>query len=162
MRGATNAIAAVRGMLCVLALLAAFAIQGGLVSASEWPTRTITLIAPFAAGGNLDIAARIFARELSKRLNTDVIVENKGGANGAIGMAFVAKANPDGYTLILTGSGPVVFNKMLLKSMAYDPDTEFTPIVLTTELLHVLATNPKLPINNLKELIEYANSKGGV
>jgi tripartite-type tricarboxylate transporter receptor subunit TctC len=142
-------------------LLAVIALQAVAVKAEGWPERTITIVAPYAAGGNVDVASRIFARELSKRLGKDVVVDNKPGANGAIGMTYVANAKPDGYTLIITGTGPLIFSKMIHKSMTYDPDTQFTPIIMTTELPHVLAANPKLPVNNVKELLAYAKQKDG-
>jgi tripartite-type tricarboxylate transporter receptor subunit TctC len=130
-------------------------------TAESWPAHSITLIVPYAAGGSMDVAARIYARELSPRLKQAVVIENRSGANGAIGMTFVAKAKPDGYTLVVGGSGPVTFNKMLHKTLPYDPDTEFTPIILTTETPNVLAVDPHLPINNLKELVGYARTKNG-
>jgi tripartite-type tricarboxylate transporter receptor subunit TctC len=129
------------------------------VRAADWPERPITIIVPYAAGGSMDVAARLYAKELAPRLGQPVVVEDRPGANGQIGMTYVAKAHPDGYTLVIGGSGPVTLNKLLRKSLSYDPDTQFSPIVLTTEVPQVLVVNPKLPVKNLDDLIKYAHSK---
>lgn len=154
----------VRG-IALLALVAGLAADCLLWSApalaDKWPTRAITLIVPYAAGGSMDVAARLNAEELSKRLGQPVVVENRPGGNGAVGMAYVAKSKPDGYTLVVGGSGPSVFNKMLYKTLSYDSDREFTPIVLTRQVPVVLAVDPSLPINNLRDLKAYAQSKNG-
>ncbi len=109
----------------------------------------------------MDVAARLYAQELSKRLGQSVVVENRAGANGAVGMTYVGKSKPDGYTLVVGGSGPSVFNKMLYKKLTYDSDSEFTPIVLTRQVPVVLAVDPALPINNLQDLKAYAQSQNG-
>ncbi len=146
-------------LLPALVLCACVGIGAHPAAAQSWPTHPITLVAPYPAGGNLDIAARLFAKELSLKLGQAVVVENKAGGGGAVASIYVANAKPDGYTLLLTGSGPAVFNKLMYKSISYDPDSEFTPIIATTNLAHVLVVNPKLPVRNLKELLEYAKRK---
>jgi tripartite-type tricarboxylate transporter receptor subunit TctC len=135
---------------------------GGTAShAQDWPTRPVTLIVPYAAGGSADVPARLFARELSSRLGQQVVVENKPGAGGAVGAAQAVRATPDGYTLLLVGTGPAVLNKFIQKSMSYDPDTQFAPVVLTTEIPHALIVNRTLPVNTLKEFIDYTSSRNG-
>jgi tripartite-type tricarboxylate transporter receptor subunit TctC len=119
------------------------------------------MVVPFPAGGNVDVAARLFAKELTDKLGQQVVVENKPGAGGGIGSAQVAKAAPDGYTLLLTATGPAVFNKLLYKSIPYDPDTEFTPIVITNDVPQVLVVDPKLPVRTLADLQAYAKQKPG-
>ncbi len=150
-----------RARLAGLALVIAFLLPSGLALAQSWPTRTVTIVVPYAAGGSMDSSARIYARELTTRLGQPVIIENRAGANGGIGMTYVAKAPPDGYTLVVTGSGPATLNKLLYKSLSYDPYTEFTAIVATTEVPNVLAASPRLPVQNVAELIEYARKKDG-
>ena len=117
--------------VCATALAAV--VCCGVASAEDWPTRPVTMVVPYAPGGNIDQAARVFGRELSEKLGQQFIVESKGGAGGAIGAAQVAKSKPDGYTLLVTANGPSVLNKMLYASLSYDPDTDFTPIALISE-----------------------------
>jgi len=127
--------------------------------AQSWPSRPVTMVVPYAAGGNVDIAARVFARELSSKLGQQVIIENKSGAGGIVGTVAVAKAKPDGHTLLLTASGPAALNKLLYRSIPYDTDTEFTPIVVTNDVPQVLVVDPKLPVRNLGELVAYAKQR---
>jgi tripartite-type tricarboxylate transporter receptor subunit TctC len=143
-----------------LALLVAL-LGAGSAGAQAWPARSVTLVVPFAAGGNVDIAARVFAREISAKLGQQVVIENKPGAGGGVASAQVAKAKPDGYTLLLTATGPAVFNKMLYKSIPYDPDNDFTPIVITNDVPQVLVVNPKSPIQSVKDLVALAREKKG-
>src|SRR4030088_2018598 len=95
------------------AALAAGLLCGAGAAAQEWPTRPVTMIVPYAPGGNIDQAARVFGRELSEKLGQQFIVERRGGAGGSLGAAQVAKSKPDAYTLLVTANGPSVLNKML-------------------------------------------------
>lgn len=131
------------------------------LAADAWPTRTITLVVPFAAGGNVDVPGRLIARELATRLGQEVVVENKTGAGGGIASAHVAKSKPDGYTLLLTATGPAVLNKLLYRSLPYDPDTEFTPIVITNDVPQVLVVSPTSTISSVRDLVDLAKSKKG-
>ena len=142
----------------------AAALAAGLVcwngaAAQDWPTRPVTMIVPYAPGGNIDQAARVFGRELSEKLGQQFIVESKGGAGGAIGATQVAKSKPDGYTLLVTANGPSVLNKMLYASLPYDPDTDFTPISLISDVPQVFIVNPKSPVVDLKGLVAFAKEK---
>src|SRR4029079_6039788 len=94
------------------------------------PTRPVTMIVPYAPGGNIDQAARPFSRELSEKLGQQFIIERQSGAGRSIGASQVAKSKPDGYTLLVTANGPSVLNKMLYASLPYDPDTDFTHITI--------------------------------
>jgi tripartite-type tricarboxylate transporter receptor subunit TctC len=105
--------------------------------------------------------ARILAAELTKELGQSVIVENKAGAGGNIGADFVARAKPDGYTLMFGTSGPLAINKPLYKSISYDPRTSFTPIIYVGYLPNVLVVRPDLGVSNVKELIALDKSKPG-
>jgi tripartite-type tricarboxylate transporter receptor subunit TctC len=149
-----------RRTVCATALIASLACCG-VAAAEDWPTRPVTMVVPYAPGGNIDQAARVFGRELSEKLGQQFIVESKGGAGGSLGAAFVAKSKPDGYTLLVTANGPAVLNKMLYASLPYDPDTDFTPISLISDVPQVFIVNPKSPVNDLKGLVALAKQKNG-
>ena len=149
-----------RWTACAAALAAGLVCCGG-ASAEDWPTRPVTMIVPYAPGGNIDQAARVFGRELSEKLGQQFIVESKGGAGGSIGAAQVAKSKPDGYTLLVTANGPSVLNKMLYASLPYDPDTDFTPISLISDVPQVFIVNPKSPVGDLKGLVALAKAEEG-
>ena len=119
------------------------------------------MVVPYAPGGNIDQAARVFGRELSEKLGQQFIVESKGGAGGSLGAAKVAKSKPDGYTLLVTANGPAVLNKMLYASLPYDPDTDFTPISLISDVPQAFIVNPKSPVNDLKGLVALGKQKNG-
>ena len=127
--------------------------------AQDWPTRPVTMVVPYAPGGNIDQAARVFGRELSEKLGQQFIIESKGGAGGSIGAVAVAKAKPDGYTLLVTANGPSVLNKMLYASLPYDPDTDFTPISLISDVPQVFIVNPNSPVKDLKDMVALAKQK---
>src|SRR5690242_13920854 len=152
-RMATN-----RWSVCAAALAAGL-LCNGVAAAEDWPTRPVTMIVPYAPGGNIDQAARLFARELSEKLGQQFIIESKGGAGGSIGATAVAKAKPDGYTLLVTANGPSVLNKMLYASLPYDPETDFTPIALISDVPQVFIVNPNSPVNDLKGLVALAKEK---
>jgi tripartite-type tricarboxylate transporter receptor subunit TctC len=146
-----------RATICAAALAASLVCGGA--SAQDWPTRPVTLLVPYAPGGNIDQAARVVGRELSEKLGQQFIVESKAGAGGSLGAAQVAKSKPDGYTLLVTANGPSVLNKMLYASLPYDPDTDFTPISLISDVPQVFIVNPKSEVSDLKGLIAQAKAK---
>jgi tripartite-type tricarboxylate transporter receptor subunit TctC len=131
------------------------------VLAQAWPSKTVTVVVPWPPGGPSDIAARPVAKSLGDALGQTFIVDNRGGAGGNIGTAAVTKAAPDGYTLLVTSSAPIVINPSLYKSMPYNPDKELTPITNLLRVPLVLAAHPSVPANNLKELIRYINAQQG-
>jgi tripartite-type tricarboxylate transporter receptor subunit TctC len=116
------------------------------------------MIVPFGAGGSIDIPARRLAAELSPKLGQQVVVENRSGANGNIGGAYVAKSNPDGYTLMFAPPGVLATNRFMYKNMPFDSDRAFAPIILLAKSPMVLAAHPKVPVGNLQELIAYAKA----
>lgn len=140
-------------MLIILASCAA--------AAQSWPSRPITMVVPYGAGGSVDIPARQLAAELTLKLAQQVIVENRSGANGNIGGAYVAKSNPDGYTLMFSPPGPLATNRFMYKNLPFDPDRAFAPIILLAKSPLVLAAHPKMPVSNLQELIAYAKANPG-
>jgi tripartite-type tricarboxylate transporter receptor subunit TctC len=147
---------------CALAaLLIALAALPAAAQAQSWPSRPITLIVPFGAGGSADIPARRLAADLTARLGQQVVVENRSGANGNIGGAYVAKANPDGYTLLFSPPGVLATNRFMYKNMPFDADRAFAPIILLAKSPLVIAANPKLPVKNLPELIAHAKANPG-
>jgi tripartite-type tricarboxylate transporter receptor subunit TctC len=149
-----------RHLAFVLAVIATGAVSAPS-AAQDYPTRTVTMIATFPAGGPTDGVARVLAQELSERLGQRVVVENRGGAGGMIGAAAVAKSAPDGYTLLLTSPGPLGYYRVLYKSLNYDPVKDFAPIALIGTIPQVIIVSPKLPVKTLKEFIAYAKANPG-
>jgi tripartite-type tricarboxylate transporter receptor subunit TctC len=151
-----------RSMLrtAVFALLVALALPFD-AGAQAWPTRPVTLIVPFPAGGNADVLARAVAAELSEKLGQSFVVENRTGAGGNIGGAAVAKAAPDGYTLMFGTPGPIATNKLMYKSLPYDPEKDLVPVVLVARSPLIIAAHPSFPAKDLKELIAYAKANPG-
>ncbi len=150
-----NLVSILRSGLCALALTLVFV---SAAFAQAWPSRPITFVVPYAAGGGLDFVARLIADDLTKRLNWTVVVENRGGANGTIGAAAVARAAPDGYTFMMNSSGPLVNAKLLSEGLSYNPDTDFTPIMKLVFSPIVLVTNKDMPAKTLKELVAYGKA----
>jgi tripartite-type tricarboxylate transporter receptor subunit TctC len=135
----------------VLALAALLFVTAGPATAQHYPTRTVSLIVPYPAGGSVDGVARIVAQSLAERLGQSVIVENRaGGAGGIVGANYVAKAAPDGYTLLLTASIHVI-TPFLAKSMPYDVVKDFTPISLVAAGPLIVSTAPNVPATNLRD-----------
>jgi tripartite-type tricarboxylate transporter receptor subunit TctC len=126
--------------------------------AETWPTRPVTMVVPFAAGGPMDSVARILQSNLSEALQQQVIVENIGGAGGMIGTARVAKSAPDGYQFVLGNVGTHAVIQSLYKSPLYNSTTDFTPVVLIADQPLVLVARKDLPANNLQEFIAYAKA----
>ena len=127
----------------------------------RYPTRPITLVVPFPPGGSADNSARAMADRLGRVLGQPVIVENKGGAGGTIGSTQVAKATPDGYTLILTSQTTHVINPTLSASLPYDAVDDFAPVTLIDRLANVLLVTPGLPVKNFTEFVKYVKDNPG-
>jgi tripartite-type tricarboxylate transporter receptor subunit TctC len=123
--------------------------------AQEWPTRTITLIVPFAPGGGIDASARLQALVLGEILGQTIVVENVGAAAGTIGSGRVAKAVPDGYTFLIGNSGTHAYSQALYKKRPYDSLADFETVGMVTESPRLLIARKGLPVNNLQELIAY-------
>jgi tripartite-type tricarboxylate transporter receptor subunit TctC len=138
----------------VLPLLAA-----STAFAQNYPSKTITLIAPFAPGGALDLIARTMAQKLQEELGQAVVVDNKPGAAGIIGTQYVAKAAPDGYTLLLGATTTHGINPSLYSKLPYDAVKDFAPISLIATIPHLLVVNPSMPASNLSEFVKYAKTK---
>jgi tripartite-type tricarboxylate transporter receptor subunit TctC len=128
--------------------------------AQGYPSRPITLICPLAAGSTTDILARVLAEGLSKTLGQNVIVDDRPGAGGTVAMRQVAKATPDGYTIVMGTNAALAINVGLYQDLGYDPVKDFAPILNIATSSNVLIVSNKSPVNSLKELIAYAREKG--
>jgi tripartite-type tricarboxylate transporter receptor subunit TctC len=149
-----------RTIAAIALLLASAGVLAGPASAESWPTRTVTMIVPFPAGGSADILARSAAQELTDQLGKTVIVDNRAGAGGNIGGAVVAKAKPDGYTILFTTPAPAAMNKLMYKNMPYDPETDLEPVVLLAKSPLIIVAKPG-GFSDLKEMIAYAKANPG-
>lgn len=129
--------------------------------ADEYPSRPIKLVAPFSAGSTGDLVARLISERMTAILKQPVIVENKAGAGGNIGSAAVAKSAPDGYTLLVTTSSPLVINPLIYKKMPFDVETELMPVGVVAYVPVILVSNPSFPAKNLNELIAYVRANPG-
>jgi len=130
-------------------------------AASSYPNRTIKVIVPYVAGGAADITARVICQKLSENLGQSVVVENQPGANGMIGTAMVAKAPPDGYTLVVAASGPIVIAPALYPQMTYDPMKDLAPVSNLTVFQYAVAVRQESPIKDMKDLINLAKANPG-
>ena len=142
----------------VAALVVVSALVSAEASAQQWPTRTVTMINPFVAGGPNDVPARLFAQRMGEILGQSVIVENVGGAGGMNGADRVAKAQPDGYTFLLGTVGTQAQNQTLYKKPSYDSTKDFASVGLFLEAPLVLVTRKDLPVNSMKEFVAYAKA----
>jgi tripartite-type tricarboxylate transporter receptor subunit TctC len=154
-----NAIpAAVGALAAVLTIVAT--VMAGAAAAPGYPSRPITLIVPFPAGGGVDAMARIIAERLTVALRQLVIVDNRGGAAGVIGTRAAAKAAPDGYTLVMSTSGTTSINPILYASPGYDPLKDFTPVGLVAATPIVVMAHPSFPAKTIGEMIALAKTSG--
>jgi putative tricarboxylic transport membrane protein len=140
--------------------LAAHCLAGGALAA-DYPGKAIKLVVPYAPGGGADSVARIVAKKVSENIGQAIVIENKGGAGSIVGTDIVAKAEPDGYTLLLGQSGPISINPAVYKSLPYDPVKDFAPVTMTTAYPYILVVNAELPAKSLQEFVALAKSKPG-
>src|SRR6202166_574737 len=150
MRKLLAACAATLGLLCFIPASAV---------AQDWPQKPIRMIVPFPAGGGTDVVARMVADHLSKRLTQPIYVENRGGANGGVGLQALKQSDPDGYTIAASSDTPLTVNPWLYKDLSYDPLKDFVPVASAVRLPGMLAANPALPANTIAELIALAKEK---
>jgi tripartite-type tricarboxylate transporter receptor subunit TctC len=152
MRKLVAAFAATLGLLCLTAAPSV---------AQDWPQKPIRMIVPFPAGGGTDVVARMAADHLSKLLNQPIFVENRGGANGAVGLQALKQSEPDGYTIAASSDTPMTVNPWLYKDLSYDPLKDFVPVATLVRLPGMLAANPAFPANNIAEFIKLAKENPG-
>ena len=152
---------AATGRAIALATLTATLLLGAAAHGQAWPDRPVKVVNPFAPGSASDIVARVLADKLSPRLGQPVIVENKPGANAIIGTELVARAQPDGYTLLAGGTTTHAGNAALFKSLPYDPVKDFAPVATIAKAITILVVHPSLPVNSVKDLIALAKAQPG-
>ena len=152
-------------MLCrrsLLASLSLIALAGSVAAQTpNWPSHPVKIVVPAPAGSSLDLIARLLADKLKDRWGQPVLVDNKPGAGGMLGMDLVAKAAPDGHTLGLGFNGPVAFAPFLYKKMPYDAGRDLVPVVMTSSQPNVLAINAALPVKTVKEFVAWAKAQDG-
>ena len=141
--------------------LAALFLFAPAAPADDYPRRAVTLVVPYAAGGGNDAMARIVADHMSKTLGQQIVIENRGGAGGTIATRAVAKAAPDGYTLVLGGTGTLAINPTLYANVGYDPRKDFAPVGLIATSALVLLVHPSVEAKSVKELIALARKEPG-
>ena len=149
-----------RRTIFIAAALAAVLAAGG-AAAQDYPNRPIRLVVAFAAGGTTDFVARQLAERAKASLGQNIVVENKPGANGAIGAEYVAKSEPDGYTLFFSTAGALAINPSMRSDLPYDPIKDFTPIVPVARNTVLFAVNPTLGVATAQEMIARAKEKPG-
>ena len=145
---------------CAYAALALLALPG-FADAADYPNRPITLVVAFTPGGPSDVLARIVGKQMEQLLGAAIIIENRPGAGGNIAAESVAKAAPDGYTLLMGNNSILATNETLYKKLPYNPQQDFAPIILIGTQANILVVNPSVPANSLKELIALAKAQPG-
>ena len=142
-------------------VLLGFTLLPGQPVAQDFPDRAITLMVPLAPGGGMDFIARTIGQKLSERLGKPVLIENRPGGGTVVATVALAKAPPDGYTLLLVPGSSLTSNATVYKSLPYDPRKDFVPIALPSQVAFTLVVNPSLPVHSIAELIKYAKEKPG-
>jgi len=144
----------------LVAALGLLAITAAPSTAQDWPNKqTIHMIVPFPAGGGTDVVARIVAKYLQERLHQTIVIENRGGANGQIGLTALKQSTPDGYTIEVTSDTPMTVNPWIYKKLPYDPLKDFIPVTSLIRLPSMLAVHPSVPARTIAEFIALAKSK---
>lgn len=148
-----------RRSLLRAALALVVAGSGAIAHAQGYPNRPVTVVVPFATGSASDVFTRVVLDHIATRGTFRFVVDNKPGAGGNVGTQHVAKATPDGYTLLMSSSGPLAANKTLVKTLGYDPEKDFEPIAMFAVVPNVIVVSTKLPVRTLPDLIAYAKMK---
>jgi len=146
---------------CALSALVAMAVTVSPVYAAEYPERNITVIVPFPPGGASDMTARLVAAKFAERVKQSVVIDNRAGANGALGAGALKQAPADGYTLLIGSIGVFAINPALFKDLRYDPQKDFDLLSVAVRTPNVLVANPGYPANSVRELIEQLNKNPG-
>ena len=144
-------------------LIAAAALPFGPAPAraADYPTRTIKMIVPYPAGGPTDIMGRVVADFMARDLKQSVVVDNRPGANGSVGADATAKADPDGYTMLMTAGSVLVQNPLVYKRLTYDPTRDFRMLSILTDVPVVMVVHPSVPVKTVKEFVDYAKANPG-
>jgi tripartite-type tricarboxylate transporter receptor subunit TctC len=139
---------------------AVLALSAAIARAEDWPAHPVRIIVPYGAGGITDVITRLLADRLAKRFGQPFVVDNRGGAGGAIGTEFAARAPKDGYSLYLAGGAPLTVVPQMQK-VAYDPDRDFAPVAMISKNPMALTVHPDLPVHSLRAFIDYARARPG-
>jgi tripartite-type tricarboxylate transporter receptor subunit TctC len=145
----------------ILAGLVALGALPAAAQAQAWPSRPVTVILPFSAGGGTDLLARALAQHLSETFGQQFVVDNRSGAGGNVGAAVVARAAPDGQTIIFGTPGPLANNKLIYRNLPFDPEQAFAPVVLIARSPLIVAAKTALPVRTIQELVAYAKANAG-
>ena len=148
-------------MRLAAALLLLFGLGAPASAQPSYPTRTITLVVPFAAGGSTDVIARVVAEAMHGELGQSVVIDNRGGAGGSLGTAAIAKADPDGYTIGMGTASTLAINPAAYKSLSYDTGRDLTPIGLIAQVPNVISVNPSVQAHSIAELVALARAQPG-
>lgn len=146
---------------CMVAL-AAWLVIAGPAAAQEYPARPVTVIVPFSGGSASDVMTRVVLERMGASVGQRFVVDNRPAAGGNVGTLAAVKAEPDGYTLVMSSSGPLAANVTLYKSLGYDPERDLQPIALFASLPNVVVVSAKLPVNSLQQLADYARARPNV
>ncbi|MFL5049574.1 MAG: Bug family tripartite tricarboxylate transporter substrate binding protein [Xanthobacteraceae bacterium] len=150
-----------KSITALLAALAIACLAPAYAPAQSWPQKPVKMIVPFPAGGGTDAIARIVAKYLTQRLGQQVFVENRGGANGGIGLQALAVSDPDGYTIATSSDTPLTVNPSLYSKLPYEPLRDFVPVTTLVRFPGMLAVHPSVPVRSIAELIALAKEKPG-
>ncbi|MCA1857656.1 tripartite tricarboxylate transporter substrate binding protein [Massilia oculi] len=148
-------------LACALACALSASVVSFSALAQNWPASTVTVVVPWPPGGPSDIAARPLAKGLTQALGQSFVIDNRAGGGGNIGTAAVTRAKPDGYTLLITSSAPIVINPSLYRNMSFDPLKDLAPVTNLLRVPLVLVAHPSVPAKNLKELMAHIQAKKG-
>ncbi|WP_047308648.1 Bug family tripartite tricarboxylate transporter substrate binding protein [Rhodopseudomonas palustris] len=148
-----------RSLLCGGAAAVALPLLPRTACAADWPARPVRLVVPFSPGGTTDMLARVIAARLTAHYGQDFVIDNKGGESGNIAASFVVKAPADGYTFIVGTPGIHATNRLVYRSMSYDPVTDFAPVIVIAHVPNLLSVTKSLPVHSVAELISYARQR---
>ncbi len=146
---------------CRFAAAAAVLALAFHASAQNYPVRPVRFVVPFAPGGSSDILARRLSQPLSEALGQSIVIDNRGGAGGAIGAELAARSPPDGYTVLFTTNGPVTVSQSLQKRIGYDPLRDLMPVTIVASLANMLVMHPSLPVRSVKDVVALAKARPG-
>ena len=150
---------------CIFVLVQVLAMLGysvsGFAQTDPYPARPVKIIVPFGPGGSADMLARVLGEGLSKEFGQSFQIENKAGATGVIGTTEVARAKPDGHTLLLGFDGTLTITPFIQKNVSFNASKDFAPISKLTDVAFVVVVNPSIPVKNIKELVEYSKANPG-
>ena len=148
---------------CMLAALACISVAWTLPSAQAqaWPSKPVRWIVPFAPGGGVDVTARTIAQRLSATLGQQFVIDNRGGANGNIGVELATKAPADGHTLLMATTGNITINPHIYRKLTFDPVRDLIPVIPAVDVINVLVVHPALPVKSVRELIALAKARPG-